>query len=272
MTLRKRIGVLTIGGSGGGTTPTFGNVAWGPNFGGADGDQFKVQAAIDLSALTLSGDLDAQAAISMPSLALDGDTAVQAALSMPSLALDGDTGVNAAMTGSYVINDIPPSDDTYLDEASPNTNFGTATGLLCKTNGAVGQNQQHSYVAWDFTGWSGTPDTAEFDIEMSTTAVLGENASLEIYTDPTQPIDEATATWNNSEPPAGTLRETITQAVTTTTTVYTLTFGSATRSNMFGNWLYIRCIGTGLLGASTITITSKEGTNGPLLDLTGTLA
>lgn len=50
----RRIAVFqTSGGSSGGGTPTIGNVEWGPNFGGVDGDQFTAGVNADLSAVDL---------------------------------------------------------------------------------------------------------------------------------------------------------------------------------------------------------------------------
>ncbi len=51
----RRIAVYqSSGGSSGGGTPTIGNVEWGPNFGGLDGDQFAVGANLDLASINLA--------------------------------------------------------------------------------------------------------------------------------------------------------------------------------------------------------------------------
>lgn len=270
MPTRKRIRSSTpavSGGGGGGPTPG-GTVAWGPDFGGDNGDRFSVGAAVDVTELALAGDTSVGAAVDMPTIALSGALTGASAVDMPELALSGALTAGAAIDGSYIVQDMLADEDTYLDEGSPTTANGAATALLCKTNAAVGNNEQITYVAWDLTGMSGTVSSATIDVEIATSQALGENATFEWYTHGSKPFEEDTATWNGDEQPPGTARGTTAQAVTTTATVYTVTLPSAVRSNMMGNWFYFRMQGTTALGLATITVTSKEGTNKPTLTYT----
>lgn len=270
MTTRKRIRSLnpSVGGGGGGGPSPGGTIEWLP---GDDKVPMTTASAVDMPSLGLVGALGSGASVNIPSLGLTGALSAGSAVAVPTLGLTGAMTSGAALAGSYTVTNKLPDEDTYLDENVPTTAHGTATGLLCKLNTALGQNEQKGHIAWDLTGFSGTVTSATFDVEISTTAGLGETASLLIYTSATKPFEEDTATWNNSEPPPGTLRETITQAVTTTPTIYTKTLGAASRTNMPGNWIYIRCIGTTALGLATITLTSKEGTNKPKLTWSATI-
>lgn len=75
MTTRKRIRTYqpSVTG-GGGSVPTVGNVAWGPDFGehaGNDGKTLGAAAALDLESVDMSGNVGAAAQIKMSSVALD---------------------------------------------------------------------------------------------------------------------------------------------------------------------------------------------------------
>ena len=259
MVARRRIDIPNVTGTTtGGAPPTVGNVAWVPADGDNEDHQWDVQGAIDLSDVGVQGDTALQGAITMPAVAAAAGTAARGAITMPAVATNSNTNLRGQIRLVYTVTDMLPKHDTYLDEASPSTTFGTATNLLAKTNAAVGNNRQHTYISFDMTGVSGTVDSATVSLRISTTAALGENATYTVFTHPSRPFQESVATWNNAEPPPGTSRGTIVQAVTTTPTNYTLTFDATMRANMPGNWVYLRCIGTSALGLNTITTVSKE--------------
>ena len=275
MVARRRIDIPNVTGTTtGGAPPTVGNVAWGPDFGGADGDNFNVNAGVSIGDITLDGATAVNGTMTLPAISLAGQTSATTALTIPALSLAGSRTVRGTLTGEYTVTGMQAKRDTYLDENTPTTAYGSATNLLAKTNAAVGNNRQHTYVAFDLTGVQGTVTSATVSLRISTTATLGETATYTVFTHPSAPFVEASATWNNTEPPPGTSRGTISQAVTTTPTNYTLTFTSTQRANMPGNWVYLRCIGTSALGLNTITTVSKESAtaaNRPQMTFTVTI-
>lgn len=271
--VRKRIRLVRKGGPTGTPVPPApgGAISWTPADGDAEGGGFGAVSVVTLPEIGFEGNTVARGAVTIPSLAIVANTALRQAVTLPALATNSNTNARARVTAEYTAVDVQPKHDMYLDENTPGTNFGTATGLLAKTNAAVGNNRQHTYIGFDMTGVSGTVTAANVKLEIRTSLVLGETATYTVFTHPTQPFTEGTATWTNTEPPPGTSRGTISQAVTTTATVYTLTFDSTQRANMPGNWVYLRCTGGAALAGSTITTTSKEGTNKPRLTFTVTI-
>lgn len=278
MPIRKRISIpLPTVNAGGGAPPTVANLQVGPDFGenaGSDDNTFTVSSAMDLDAVDLTGFFAVQNAISLDSVDLEGNLGVGVGVDLESLDLEGNLGVNAALTTQLTVVDKLADEDTYLDENAPDTTFGSATDLLSKTNAALGQNEQTTYLAWDFTWLQGSVDSAVIEMTSRTSAVLGENANISIQTSPSKPIEEDTATWNNSEPPSGTQRQTHSEALTTTNKTFTITLNATARANMPGNWIFLRIPGTSALGLNTITTESKEtGTASlrPTMDYTVTL-
>lgn len=277
MPVRRRISAKYSDATGGGSTPTIGQLDIGPDFGegaGNDGTTWKANSAIGLDKVNLAGELGVNSALDLEEVNLAGNLGASTVLDLEEVNLAGDFGVSAAIAGSVVITDMLVDEDTYLDEAAGGTNFGSGTTAIGKndTLDGVVDDDKNAYLAWDLTGFAGTPDTATINITLNDDAVSGDTARIEVYTDPSQPLDESTATWDADEQPAGTLRQTIDQATTTTPTQFALTLDATTRANMFGNWLYLRIIGTADgVGVVIITAQTKESASDPTLDLEITL-
>lgn len=276
--IRNRIPKIT--GSGGGS-PTVGNVVWGPDFGeSSDGSTWSVGVRPSLSSLAISNEKSVGVTATMPALsAVYNAQSIGVAPTMPALELSNTKSIGVDISeASVVIDNMLSDEDTYLDRAAGTTPFGTATALLAKNNTAVVNDDKKTYIAWDLTGILGASVSAStIDLYMSENAAVGGvTATIQIYTHPTKPIEEDTATWNVNEPPPGTLRQTISQAVNSATPVLvTLTLDATTRANMLGNWVYVRVVGTSDgLGVNTITTQSKEtvtSSQRPVMDMTITL-
>lgn len=81
------------GSSGGGGTAV---VAWGPNWGGTDGDQYTIGVETDMPALGLASTLGVGSEHTMPALAVSSSQGIGSAHSMPSLGVSGALGIGAA--------------------------------------------------------------------------------------------------------------------------------------------------------------------------------
>lgn len=84
MVTRKRIKSTSTPSGGGGTVPTFGNVAWGPDFGeaaGNDGVSFGAGASMAFTAAAVFNTKTVGATITMPALAVAGSASAGAHLS-----------------------------------------------------------------------------------------------------------------------------------------------------------------------------------------------
>lgn len=86
-----------------------GNVAWGPDFGGTDGDQFQVGASL-----------------AMPSLALSHDKTLGAQLTMPSLAFAQSQSAGAHLAGSL-------SGGPFFQELQQTAATANATSIVITT-------------------------------------------------------------------------------------------------------------------------------------------
>lgn len=274
MTTRNRTRRTTTAAAGGDADA----VQIGPDF-GEDVD-LTVSAAADLRALTLgpfaAPRVDVQAAARSLRLGPFTRHTLTTAATFRSLRLGAFAApqVSAAVAGRLTVASLPPTVDTYLDENAPDTSFGTADTLLAKTNAAVGQNEQYTYVGWDLTGYAGTTfTTLTIRLTVRTTATLSENAPFAVFTHPTQPFSEA-STWNSAQPPPGTSRQTGTVQAATTYATRTITGDATLRANAPGNWMYVRVSGAAALGLATIQTRSREHTTAaerPNIDLQVTL-
>lgn len=241
---------------GGGAT---GNVQWGPSFGQSAGDDptsFNVQAALDLQSIDLVGSTAVTATIALSNLDIGYALGLNAAVDLPSINLTGNLGVNSTLDKDISINQAP-QEDTWLDGDNVNDTHGGDDTLIARTAPALG-DERFAYIAWDLTGVSGTISSATIEITALTTAAVGESSDVLVYTNATKPFEEDTADWANDEPPPGTLRQTISVSWNTSYTREILTLDSTTRSNMAGNWIYIKIQGAGVLGISSINVRSKE--------------
>ena len=183
-----------------------------------------------------------------------------------------------AVSAFVFVDDLRPGDDTWLDQANPNTTAGAATELFARQATVIGNQQRTAYVAWDLTGFSGKTvrasgsRSATFAVSR-TDGLINANLNYDVYTHTSQPFVEGTATWNNSEPPPGTLLTSGQFAnLGTTLELRTHTFTEANANTALGRWLYFRFTGENGLGNTTnFRVVSKENAtagNRPALDLT----
>lgn len=277
MVRARRSGVFYVEatGGGGGPPPTPGNVAIGPDYGersGSDGVTWYVDITVALSDKAALGELTTTVAASLSDWAAAANTAATIAATLPAMAAQGDTSATVAVSSSTDFAGIPPSDDTYLDRGNPDTANGSATALDAQNNTAVINDDENTYIVFDLTNIStGTLEAATITIEVETTNLLSAVvAAFELYTNPTQPLDEATATWNGDEPPPGTLRQSGTFSAPINPALRAITLDATTRANALGNYLTLRITGpdSGLNTTDVIRTTSKEGTTPPSLDMT----
>lgn len=258
---------------------TAAELAIGPSYGQSAGDDastFDVTIAIDLAEVNLNGGLDVTAALDLASVNpnYSGIFDVTAAMDLAEVNLNGGLDIRAALDGSVVVDGMLSDEDTYLERDAGDTINGADTVLEAKNNTAVVNDDNKAYIAWDLTSFStGTVTAATMNLSLAEdNAAGGDTARIEIYTNAAKPFEEDTATWNNTEPPPGTLRQTIDEAVNgAALTQHALTLDATVRANMLGNWLYARILGTANgLGGVIITAGSKEnGTvaNRPTLDI-----
>lgn len=278
MATRKRITPLikNVGGGGGGGPSPGGTINWGPSFGQSLGDDestFNVNAAVNLDSLALIGGTTATATVTMPAIALEGSTSATAALTMPELGLSGGATASASLVGTAFVEDLLPDADTYLDRDNPTTAFGSSTTLLAKLNTAIVNDDKNTYIAWDFTKFAGSASVSQ---DASLTFYASENAigasslSYQIYTHTSAPFVEATATWDNTEQPPGTLQSSGTESIDgATLAAYTITIPAADLDAAIGNWFYVRFTGNASSALVTFTIGSKENAgNEPSLTFT----
>lgn len=265
------------GGAGGGGAPDA-VVEVGPAYGGASST-----ASVAAAARAALGELGMQsrlasgagvAALVLP--VVHAPLAQGAALGAPQLETLMRVGVGAGIADARAfIQDVEPDDDTWLNEASAATNYGAAATLECKGDTAVLSDTKRAYLAWDLTGLGGaTVAGATLRLRMAHNGIGSKDNRYEIYTHPSQPFDEATATWSDDEAPPGTLRQSGTvSGIPAGGTAVSITLDAATRAAMLGNWLYVRLLGATLDTTATFTTPSKEAaSNTPELDMTLDLA
>lgn len=92
------------------------NVAWGPDFGGADGDQFNVGVNIDLDALALENTKTVGATLTMPTLALSNTKSVGVNVDLDALAISNTKSIGCDISQlQYIITNLPASKDSWCD-------------------------------------------------------------------------------------------------------------------------------------------------------------
>lgn len=211
------------------------------------------------------------------SLAINPDDNLGVAASFANLDLGPFSDVvGVSATGGLVLTGLLPTDDMDLDEGNPNANTGSSGGVRAKTDAVLSNNEIVGYTMWDFTTIDG--DQLAFASCVlhywgATSLATGSSVNWTLYTHPTQPFDESTATWNNTEPPPGTSRQTGSQALTTTSTEYTITLNSTALANCAGNYVYLRWVSGTTLGLATEAIRSKDsaGSDKPFANIEVTL-
>lgn len=180
---------------------------------------------------------------------------------------------SASLSNTFVLAtaDQLPDHDTYLNRSAGTTNYGTATGLLHKANTAVVNDDKNAYIMWDMTGLAtGSVSSASVTLWTTHNSLTATAYNWEIYTHPTQPFNESTATWDADEPPPGTQRQSGSSASFASGGAYeTITFDATARANMTGNWVYLRLVGSAS-ALVTFTTSSKENATSadrPVLDM-----
>lgn len=192
----------------------------------------------------------------------------------PAVALDSTkvgpfqrTEVGVGLRGELNVEGYLPADDTYLDDNASSTPQGATSPLLSRTANGLGNGEAHAYIAWDLTSFAGSTFTfIGLFFTAETSGLTSENGSVEVFTHPTRPFDEATATWDNDEQPPGTLRETIDVTFPTSYSLQGVSLNAATRNSAAGNWVYLRFSGVSALGLNTIRVRSKETADSPYLN------
>lgn len=241
--------------------------------------QLGAAAAVDLADMAAAAGLTAATQVTLDDMAATADTlAAATALTLADMAaeaqlgaaaaadlqaMDGSGGTSAAgaLTATATFDNLLSDEDTELRENQGDTTRGANAAITAKQPTPILNNERIAYIAWDLTAITGpaTVDTATILIVGETDDLISENGDVEVYTNAAKPFEEDTATWNNSEPPPGTLRETIVVNWNPTPNQKTLTLNATTRANMLGNWLFLRILGAGALGENIITVVSKEG-------------
>lgn len=177
--------------------------------------------------------------------------------------------VGAAVSGSLFVSELRVDEDTWLDENDA-TAHGTDVTLVARTDTAIGGEERRIYMAWDLTGYAGTTVT-NFNIRLycRTTGLTNEQAPWTLWTHPTKPFEEDTATWANTEPPPGTQRASGNISANTSYAQQVIATGSGAWEHLPGNWVYVRILGNTALGLADINVISKEtgGNNYPYMDL-----
>lgn len=253
MTTRKRIRVPggDITGTGGGVTPTGGNVSWGPDFGETGQALEVVTGTPDLTNVELSTQVGLTSALDLTAADLSAQVEVSA---VPSLVdLDALATLTPSPAFRYYYLDVPdmlPGDDTWLDQASPDTAHGDDDELRCRRSAPLSNNARTAYIMWNLSEF---PDPwthnglARITFWAQRSGGL-TNAALyyEVHRSTTRPFTEATATWNNTEPAATTelLTSGNTSALSTTITQVTVDVPSSGFNNADGDFLYIKFFGT----------------------------
>lgn len=235
------------------------NLAVGPDFGGTTPT---TGGALSLTDLDLTANLGLGVGASLESLLMYSELGAGASLAWGP-GLTANVTMGAAVDGSVVVSSMKVDGDTYLDQQSPTTTRGSESVVNGRTPNASGNNERLGYLAWDLTEWSGTVTSAVATIYASTSGVTDENGSVGVFTHPTAPFVESTATWNNSNPVPGTSRGTLpaTYVPSPSFAAITLTFDATMRANMLGNWLYLEIRGVTPLSSTQVQVRSRSHSN-----------
>lgn len=188
---------------------------------------------IDLVSIDLLGSLAAQAGFDLFSVDFEGGTATDATIDLftvdptgnllpqgtvdlDSLDLDGGVAASARHETDVEVTDWLATGDVWLDEENPDTNNGSVIFNEARAQSTLANDRKHAYIKWDvggtfeFNGTTGLVTDVEFVIYVSSDANLVENPAelfYEVQFHNTDPFDESTATWNNTEPPPGAIEE-----------------------------------------------------------------
>lgn len=249
------------------------NVSWGPDFGNPGKPEIGIQATIDALALETDQSIGVQALMDNLALEHEKSIGIQAAMDNLTLEHNKSIGIDVSELSTEVIN-MFPQEDTFLDRANGDTvngaeNFGTA-----KNNTPVVNDDRKIYIAWDLTNILGSSITsATMSIWLQENVAVGDlPTQIQIYTNAAKPFEEDTATWNNTEQPPGTLRQTAVVTVSgNVMTRHDITLDATTRANMLGNWLYARIVGpdSGADVTNIVFATLKENaSNDPRINFT----
>jgi len=94
---------------------------------------------------------------------------------------------------------LTPTEDSYVEQPSPNSNFGTSTLIKIKT--ASGSANRDGYLKFDFTG-IGSNGTAQLRLNAKM-ADSGVVSDLGVYEVAATNWGETSITWNNRPTPLG---------------------------------------------------------------------
>lgn len=281
MSTRKRFQGRTTGSGGGGTppvTPGDRDATWD--------EEVEVASEFD-SALTLFSP-DAKVD-SVPDFALDlfseNDVASEHTVEGE---VDWATENETSTEWTLSISEVTGMPDSYVDEGSANTNFGTAASLLIRPNVLGVQSEARAIFKLDMSAWQGDFTITEIRLILNApSAVVATSLNCEgqLRRGTVNPFTEGSVTWNNHEDNNGTLvavnDQVITNALLADTTVtYTWNSGNTevgeSLDNLIGEFLYIQIHpDPGLLEALQVDVDSGEATtsaNHPRLefDISGT--
>jgi hypothetical protein len=109
---------------------------------------------------------------------------------------------NASSTTSITFN---PSDDSYVEDTNPDTNYGSSTKIELRTS-ITGGITRNGYVKFNLTGITGTVTNATLRLYTSGSTVSG---GLSIYGVSDTSWTEGAITWNNCPPIDGALLDSV---------------------------------------------------------------
>jgi len=220
---------------------------------------FTADVALSVDSLDVLADLTADTALAVDALDLLADLSAGTALSVDSLDVLVDLTADVALSGGYAVVDMLPQEDTYLRRDQGNTVFGAAVSSQAKQNTAVVNDDRNAYIAWDLTGFAGTvTQNGSFHIRALHNGVGAQPLTYELWHDVTKPLEEDTATWNNSEPPAGTQVHSATVSVPAgAATDHVVTVDAADLNVSVGEWFWVRLRGNQSLGGDLVLFTTS---------------
>lgn len=181
-----RNAIKTASGAGGSAS-----VAWGPSFGGVDGDQFSAGVALAMDAIALENDKSIGVAVVMDAIALENTTSIGINATMPELAMEHTktVGVDVSQVEIATSGILAPK-DVYCDTVAlcpVDTNRDASNLLVSGTAAATAD----AYMAWDLSVFPPTATITAATLTLNVTVAPLASQTINVFK-----IANADETWD----------------------------------------------------------------------------